>query len=70
MPITWRPEETFQDFIKDNSHSRQIEQRGRYEGRVFNVKGHIQYKGPEMTKATNKLEVDKENVKIDHLKIS
>jgi hypothetical protein len=40
MPITWRPEKTFQDFIKDNSHSRQIEQE-RYQGRVFNDKGHV-----------------------------
>jgi hypothetical protein len=40
MPITWRPEKTFQDFIKDNSHSRQIDQE-RYQGRVFNDKGHV-----------------------------
>jgi hypothetical protein len=40
MPIAWRPEKTFQDFIKDNGHSRQIEQE-RYQGRVFNDKGHV-----------------------------
>ena len=41
MPADWRPDKPLRDFIKDNSHSRQIEQRERYEGRVFNVKGHI-----------------------------
>ncbi|XP_014551479.1 hypothetical protein COCVIDRAFT_20270 [Bipolaris victoriae FI3] len=40
MPTTWTPEKTLQDFIKDNSHSRQIEQE-RYQGRVFNDKGHV-----------------------------
>jgi hypothetical protein len=40
MPIAWRPEKTLQDFIKENSHSRQREQE-RYQGRVFNDKGHV-----------------------------
>jgi hypothetical protein len=41
MPADWRPDKPLRDFIKDNSHSRQMEQRERYEGRVFNNKGHI-----------------------------
>jgi hypothetical protein len=41
MPVDWRPDKPLRDFIKDNSHSLQIKQWGRYEGRVFNVKGHI-----------------------------
>lgn len=41
MPADWRPDKPLRDFIKDNSHSRQMEQRERYEGRVFNNKGHV-----------------------------
>ena len=41
MPADWRPDKPLRDFIKDNSHSRQMEQRERYEGRVFNNKSHI-----------------------------
>jgi hypothetical protein len=41
MPADWRPDKPLRDFIKDNSHSRQTEQQERYEGRVFNDKGHI-----------------------------
>jgi hypothetical protein len=41
MPVDWRPDKSLRDFIKDNSHSRQTEQQERYEGRVFNDKGHI-----------------------------
>jgi hypothetical protein len=41
MPVDWRPEKPLQDFIKDNSHSCQTEQQERYQGRVFNDKGHV-----------------------------
>jgi hypothetical protein len=41
MPVDWRPEKPLRDFIKDNSHSRQTEQQERYQGRVFNDKGHV-----------------------------
>ena len=41
MPADWRPDKPLRDFIKDNSHSRQTELHERYEGRVFNDKGHI-----------------------------
>ncbi|XP_014550021.1 hypothetical protein COCVIDRAFT_116836 [Bipolaris victoriae FI3] len=41
MPTDWRPDKPLRDFIKDNSHFRQMEQRERYEGRVFNNKSHI-----------------------------
>jgi hypothetical protein len=41
MPADWRPDKPLRDFIKDNSHSRQMKQRKRYEGRVFNNKDHI-----------------------------
>jgi hypothetical protein len=41
MPMDWRPEIPLHEFIKDNSHSRQAEHQERYQGRVFNDKGHI-----------------------------
>jgi hypothetical protein len=40
MPVDWRPEKPLWDFIKDNNHYRQTEQQARYQGRVFNDKGH------------------------------
>jgi hypothetical protein len=41
MPMDWRPEIPLHEFIKDNSHSHQAEHQERYQGRVFNDKGHI-----------------------------
>jgi hypothetical protein len=41
MPADWRPDKPLRNFVKDNSHSRQTEQQERYQGRVFNDKGHI-----------------------------
>jgi hypothetical protein len=41
MPVAWRPDKPFREFIEDNSHFRQTEQQERYQGRVFNDKGHI-----------------------------
>lgn len=41
MPADWRPDKPLRDFIKETSHSRQMEQQERYEGRIFNNKGHI-----------------------------
>ncbi|KAF2843891.1 hypothetical protein T440DRAFT_523910 [Plenodomus tracheiphilus IPT5] len=41
MPVDWRPDKSLQEFIKHNSHSRQMEQQERYQGRIFNDKGHI-----------------------------
>jgi hypothetical protein len=35
------PDKPLRDFLTDDSHSRQIEQQERYQGRVFNGKGHI-----------------------------
>jgi hypothetical protein len=41
MLVDWKPNKRLRTFIKDNSHSRQTEQQERYQGRVFNNKGHI-----------------------------
>jgi hypothetical protein len=43
----------FYKYIKDNSHSRQAEQQERYQGRVFNDKGHIR----EQTIRNNQREI-------------
>jgi hypothetical protein len=40
MSADWRSDKSVRDFIED-SHSRQTAQQERYEGRVFNDKGHI-----------------------------
>jgi hypothetical protein len=53
MRVDWRPEMPLYKFIKDNSHSHQAEQQARYQGRVFNDKGHIR----EQTIRNNQREI-------------
>ena len=41
MPVDWRPDKSLQDFIKDNSYSRQTEHHESNQGRVFNHRNYV-----------------------------